>query len=122
MVNGADVSGWTGDGPDPMTADGDFGCDSYPNSGEDGVWSHTIGEDTMRDDPRKYRHRDNRPHTVQRRGDLILRYIGDDAAAVTGKPYVVRRVYDDGLLDGATQLASGTLAEMEEVFKARTAS
>jgi len=71
----------------------------------------------MRDDPRKYRHRDSRPHTIKRRGDLILRYVGDDAAYVTGNPYVVRRMYDqDPTLDGAVQLASGTLAEMEEVF------
>jgi len=72
-------------------------------------------------DPRELRTRDTRPHTVKRRGDLILRYVGDDTAAISGNPYAVRRVDEhatgDSLFDGAVQLASGTLAEMETFFR-----
>jgi len=72
-------------------------------------------------DPRELSTRDRRPHTVKRRGDLILRYVGDDTAAITGNPYAVRRVDEhatgDSLFDGAVQLASGTLGEMESFFQ-----
>ena len=41
LVDGADLSGFTGPGPDYMTTDGDFGCDPSPDTNEDGCGSHT---------------------------------------------------------------------------------
>lgn len=41
LVDGADVSGFTGEGPDYMSRDGDFGCDRSPDSGPDSVGAHT---------------------------------------------------------------------------------
>lgn len=41
LVDGADLSGFTGSGPDYMTKDGDFGCDHSPDTNEEGCGSHT---------------------------------------------------------------------------------
>lgn len=40
--DGKEESGFTGDGPDWCTADGDFGCDYSPDTNENGVGNHTI--------------------------------------------------------------------------------
>jgi hypothetical protein len=40
LVDGRLVSGFTGQGPDWMTEDGDFGCDRNPISGEEGTGGH----------------------------------------------------------------------------------
>ena len=40
LVDGREESGFTGEGPDYMTPDGDFGCDPSPDSTADGVGSH----------------------------------------------------------------------------------
>lgn len=44
LTDGADVSGYTGTGPDWMI-DGDFGCDSHPLTGEDGTGPHETREE-----------------------------------------------------------------------------
>lgn len=40
LVDGAEESGWTGIGPDWMTPEGDFGCDSAPETNHEGVGGH----------------------------------------------------------------------------------
>jgi hypothetical protein len=47
--DGRDESGYTGDGADWMTDDGDFGCGDSPDSGEDGTGGHTSNELTTDD-------------------------------------------------------------------------
>lgn len=42
-TDGREVSGFAGEGPDPMI-DGDFGCDASPETDENGVGSHLTRE------------------------------------------------------------------------------
>lgn len=42
VLDGSEESGYTGDDPDWMTEDGDFGCDYSPETSEDGVGSHAV--------------------------------------------------------------------------------
>lgn len=44
LVDGKKESGFTGEGPDYMTSDGDFGCDPSPDTTKDGVGAHTPNE------------------------------------------------------------------------------
>lgn len=45
LVDGAKESGYTGEGPDYMTKDGDYGCGDSPDTDpEQGVGSHTPNE------------------------------------------------------------------------------
>lgn len=41
LANGAKASGFTGDGPDWMTPEGDFGCDNSPDSTDESAGGHT---------------------------------------------------------------------------------
>ena len=41
LVDGKEESCFTGEGPDYMTDDGDYGCNESPDTGEDGTGSHT---------------------------------------------------------------------------------
>ena len=50
LVDGREESGFTGEGPDYMTKDGDYGCDDSPDTGEDGTGSHTPNRFTTWDD------------------------------------------------------------------------
>jgi hypothetical protein len=47
LVDGRLESGFTGEGPDWMTEDGDFGCNGNPTSDEEGAGDHSprLGSD-----------------------------------------------------------------------------
>lgn len=49
LVDGKEESGFTGEGPDYMLPDGDFGCGDSPDTGEDGTGSHTPDEFETKD-------------------------------------------------------------------------
>lgn len=42
VVDGREESGFTGEGPDWMTPDGDFGCSDNPGTDEDGTCGHAV--------------------------------------------------------------------------------
>jgi hypothetical protein len=54
VVDGREVSGFTGEGPDWMTKDGDFGCDNSPETSwneddeDGGCGSHAVTEEEAR--------------------------------------------------------------------------
>lgn len=47
IVDGKEVSGYTGEGPDWMLPDGDFGCDAHPITGEEGCGPHETTEEVL---------------------------------------------------------------------------
>ena len=49
LVDGKDVSGYTGSGPDYMATDGDFGCGGSPDTSPEGTGSHTPNIITTQD-------------------------------------------------------------------------
>lgn len=64
LVDGAKESGWTGEGPDYMTNDGDYGCGPSPDTlADEGVGSHTPNEFTTWD-----------KHRIRVRLDVVLEH------------------------------------------------